>query len=133
GGVKRRSPGRSGDLSEGQTDGQHQEWSDLVSDERFESTVTYLQVRQRVGLRHLDAQPRREHVVETGDARTAAARVQRAQIGRPGILREKCRRALDTDRDLFTACLEHRIEMRRAIEALDEMLRRVGREAALAL
>ena len=52
-------PGGSGDLPERQTDGQHQQRSDLVGDERFERAVTHFQVRERVGLLHRDAQARR--------------------------------------------------------------------------
>src|SRR5918912_828825 len=43
---------RSGELPEGEPDGQHQERRDLVGDERIESVVTHLYVLQRVGLLH---------------------------------------------------------------------------------
>src|SRR5262249_59934480 len=110
-----------------------QEGSDLVSDERIERAVTYLQICQRVSLRDFEPQACREHVVETGYARTATTRVEGAHVARTGVLREERRRSLDADCDLFAARLDHGVEMRRTVETLNELLRRVGREAPLAL
>src|SRR4051812_5840782 len=55
GGASAVAKSGSCDLPERQTDGQHQQRSNLVSDERFERAVTHLQVRQRVGLLHREA------------------------------------------------------------------------------
>src|SRR5919202_6845800 len=46
----------SGDLPEGEPDGQHQKRRDLVGDERVESVVAHLYVLQRVGLLHRQTQ-----------------------------------------------------------------------------
>src|ERR671932_2779635 len=97
------SRGWSGDLPERQPDREHQERCDLVSDERFEGAVTYLHVRQRVGLLHRKPQASPERLVEPRDARAAAAGEDGAQLPGARRRREERRGALDAGGDLLAA------------------------------
>src|SRR5262245_7866388 len=78
-------------------------------------------------------QPLREHVGEARSARTAAARVERANCASARVLREICRGSFDAGGDLLATTLEHCVERRRSIVALNQRLRRIRREAMLAL
>src|ERR1041385_6807464 len=82
-----------------QPDRQHHEWSDFISDERFKSAVTPLQVRERVCHRHVDPQTIAEPFIEAGDPRATARGVDLAQFGAAGGLLQKRHRAIDAGRD----------------------------------
>src|SRR5919199_6405173 len=73
---------KSGDLAEGEPDGQHQQRGDLIGDERIESVVTHLYVLQGVGLLHGKAKTVAEHLCHARDAGAAAAREERANLTR---------------------------------------------------
>src|ERR687884_771620 len=59
---------RSGDLAEGEPDGQHQQRGDLIGDERVKGVVTHLYVLQRVGLLDREAKTVGEHLRHARDA-----------------------------------------------------------------
>src|SRR5688500_5444990 len=124
----------SGGVAERQADWEHHQGRDLVRDERSECPVTHLQVRQRIRLLDANAHPVTQRFGEPGDARAAAAGVDAAQLAaRPRRRGEEGRRTLDADRDLLAAALDDRIQMRRPVIALDQLVRFVRADAALAL
>jgi hypothetical protein len=109
--------------SQRQPDRQHEQRGDFVRHERIERTVAHFQVRERISLLYGYAQARREHLVEAGDAGATAAGIHGAHGRTREFLGEKRRRALDAHGDLFAAALEHRVDMRRPIVALEQLLR----------
>src|SRR5215471_15384831 len=120
----------SGDLAERQPDGKHQQRSDIIDDERFESVVTVTEALQRSRERDGEAQPRGERLVETGDARAATAAVGGLELrGGARRAREERGRALDADRDLLAARLGDRLEVRRLLVALEERVGLFGAQA----
>ena len=98
--------------------GTHEQRRDLVSHQIFERTVANLEVGEGVGLPNGDVQPVGERLAEAGNARAAAARVNRAHAARARVLGEERGRPLDADGDLFAAAREHCIQVRRPVIAL---------------
>src|SRR5437870_1371308 len=81
--------------------------------------------------------PRKRNAItakETAPASTAAAREDRANLRAASrVGRQEGDGPLDPDRDLLTATLEHRIDVRRTIEALEELFGFFGAETPLLL
>src|SRR5690349_4224397 len=124
----------SGSAAEREPDREHEERCDFVGHERIECAVANLEIRERVGLLDPNAQAVGERLGESGHAGAATAGVNRAHLiagARRG--REERGRALDADGDFFTAALDHRVEMRGPIIALEQQLGLFGTEAALTL
>src|SRR4051812_21360116 len=142
--AARRAPGRrlisiiglprSCDLAQGQADGEHEQRGNLVGDEAVQRAVAHLEVDQRVRLLHREVKTICEHVGEAGNSRSATTRVDRPDLatgaGRGG---EEGGRTLDANCDLFTAAIEHRIEVLGTVVALEQLLRLVRRQTALTL
>jgi hypothetical protein len=115
-------------------DRQHQQRRDLVGDQIVHGSVAHRQGRERIRLLDLYAQTRREHVGETRYARAAAGRVRRTdRRAGAGVRGEECDGALQSSRDLFTARLQNRVDMRRPVEAAQQRFGVVCAESALAL
>src|ERR1051325_3682618 len=106
-----------------QPDRQHHEWSDFISDERFKSAVTYLEVRQRVRQRDVEPQTIAEPFVQARHTGAAARGEDLAQLGSAGGLLEKRHRAVDAGRDLFPARFHDRVDARISIETLEYLPR----------
>src|SRR5690606_24348205 len=110
----------SGRRTESEADGKHQHRCDFVSDERFESPVTYLQCCKRVSQRYRNPQALSERLGEPRHARTATAQEHRTQsITSACALCQVCSSALHTHRDLLSASGDYRVQLFGTIEAAE--------------
>src|SRR5688572_239661 len=129
-----RSARDSGSLAQREADGEHQEGRDLVRHEPVEGAVTNADVGQRVRQLYRKLEALAEGLGEARHAGATTADVDGPHLrGRPRRRRQEGGRPLDTDGDLLTAALDHRVEVRRTIVTLEQALGFVGAKAALTL
>src|SRR5258708_1903391 len=129
--MVRNSLSGSCDLPEREPDREHHHRPDIICDERFESAVTHLQVCHRVREERSNANALAQLVVETGNACAPAAGIDLLQLRAAAALLEECDGPFHADGNLFDASLEHRIDVGRLVEPLQERLRLFDAETPL--
>src|SRR5258708_22573146 len=102
-----------------------------MCEERWESAATPLKVCHGVREERSNANALAQLVVETGNACAPAAGIDLLQLRAAAALLEECDGPFHADGNLFDASLEHRIDVGRLVEPLQERLRLFDAETPL--